>query len=93
MQPNLAAAFVLFALVLLAVLRWRMAQPFAEDAGTVGGWPPARGKDQQEVAAGPGDEEQPETDLKPRRMWPVGLSAAVAVTAILRVALLVTLHA
>ncbi len=83
MQPHLAAAFLFFAFVLLAILRWRSAMPIAESAEPAA-WP---GSDE-------GDEEQrPGTERTERRLWPVGLSAAVAVTAALRVALLVTLHA
>jgi hypothetical protein len=79
--PGQAAAFVLVALMLIVVLRWRIAMPISESKEPAA-WPGAR-KDQP----------QPEAERAPRRLWPLGLSAAVAVTAAVRVALLVTLHA
>ncbi len=79
-QPSQAAAFVLVALMLIAVLRWRIAMPIAE--GKAAAWPGA-GEDEQ----------QPESDRARQSLWPLGLSAAVALTAVVRVALLVTLHA
>ena len=81
-QPNLLAASMLVALLLLAVLRWRIAMPIAE-GGTPLPWPAPSGDEDQ----------QPETDRSPPRQWPRGLSAAVALAAAVRVALLVTLHA
>ena len=89
MQPNLAAAFVLFALVLFAILRWSVALPIAE-TGAPSAWPGTSEKREPGEAS---DVQQPETDRAPRRLWPIGLSAAVAVTAAVRVALLVTLRA
>jgi hypothetical protein len=82
MQPTVAAGFLLFALVLLALARWRAALPLAE--GAAGEWPEEPGDDR---------EEQPETDRAPLRAWPLGLVAAVAAMALARVAFLVALHA
>lgn len=84
MQPNFAAACVLFALVLLAILRWHVALPISESAAP-SQWP-ASGDPATEAA-------QKGRDRPGRSLWPIGLSAAVAVTAALRVALLFTLHA
>lgn len=84
MQPNLAAVFVLFALMLLAILRWSVAMPLA-DGPAPARWPGTQKPDTED--------EQPETDRAPRRLWTHALPAAVAVMAALRVALLFTLHA
>ena len=82
MQPNVAAAVVLFALLLCAVLRWHASVPVT-DATEFLRWPtPRKGEDQL-----------PEPVRAARRSWPVGLSAAVALVALFRIALLVTLHA
>jgi hypothetical protein len=83
MQPTVAAGFLLFALVLLALARWSAALPLTE--GAVGQWPVEPGDDDRE--------EQPETDRAPLRAWPLGLVAAVAAMALARVAFLVALHA
>ena len=81
MQPNVVT-FLAFALLLfVAILRWQVAVPLVESP-EAGEWP----------GPGAGDEEQPETDRAPRRAWPAGLTYAVAATALLRVALLVTLR-
>lgn len=82
MQPTVVAGFLFFALVLLALARWRAALPLAE--GAPGQWPTEPGDDR---------EEQPETDRAPLRAWPLGLTVAVAAMALARVAFLVALHA
>lgn len=82
MQPNVAIFAALgLLLLLLAVIRWKDAVPLAE-APEAGAWPDALKADPQ-VA-------QPSN---PRRTWPTGLTVAVMTIGILRVALLVTLHA
>jgi hypothetical protein len=82
MQPTVVAGFLLLALVLFALVRWRAALPLAE--GAPGQWPTEPGDDR---------EEQPETDRAPLRAWPVALTVAVAAMALARVAFLVALHA
>src|SRR3981081_849432 len=67
MQPTLLAGFLLFALALLALARWRAAGPLAE--GAPGHWPMEPGDDR---------EEQPETDRAPLRAWPLGPAAVGA---------------
>ena len=81
MQPSVVT-FVAFALLLfVAILRWQVAVPVL-DATQASACP--------EPDAG--DEKPPETDRAPRRSWPAGLAYAVAGTALVRVALLVTLR-
>lgn len=81
MQPNVAAAVVLFALLLCAVLRWHASVPVT-DATALPPWP----------TTGKGEDQPAEPERAPRRSWPVVLSTAVAIIALLRIALLVTLH-
>ncbi len=69
--------------MLFAILRWREAMPIVESPAAAA-WPPGT-RDEEE--------QQPETDHAPRRSWTVRLSAAIALTAVVRVALLFTLHA
>lgn len=63
-------------------MRWSIAMPIAEGAPKAA-WPGASDEEEQR---------RTQTHLEPRALWPVGLSAAVVLTAAVRVALLVSLH-